>query len=146
MFVLLYVFFLNGFFLNNNLLIPPVHPFPVLRLLMWFAIGAIGFREGYEDIRTWNTEQRRGYEVQGRYRWLATAILCSEAILCWKYRENTGHIDKEAAINTPIFIWGPHVFYLIFSAVFWLYLRFKPGHTTKYPVELSKSNKKIKQN
>ena len=91
-FVLLYIFFLNGFFLNNNLLIPPLHVFPVLRLLMWFAIGAIAFREGYEDSRTWDTLERRDNPVQGRYRYLSTAILLTEAILCWKYRENTGHI------------------------------------------------------
>jgi len=58
-FGLLYIFFLNGFFLNNNLLIPPIHPFPVMRLLMWFAIGAISFREGYEDSRTWGTIERK---------------------------------------------------------------------------------------
>lgn len=62
-FVLLYIFFLNGFFLNNNLLIPPIHAFPVLRLLMWFAIGAIAFREGYEDSRTWGTIERKDTPV-----------------------------------------------------------------------------------
>lgn len=57
--ILLYIHFLTGFFLNNNLLIPPKHPFPVLRLLLWFGLGAIAFREGYEDARTWNTPERK---------------------------------------------------------------------------------------
>ena len=52
---LLVIHFLMGFFLNNNLLIPPVHPFPVVRLLIWFGLGSIAFREGFEDARTWNT-------------------------------------------------------------------------------------------
>jgi len=63
----------------------------------------------------------------------------SEAILCWKYRENTGHINKDAALNTPIWNWGPQAGVVIWCIVFWLYLRFKTGHTTKYPVGSSKS-------
>ena len=84
--------FLTGFFINNNLLIPPVHPFPVIRLLLWFALGALAFREGYDDSRTWNTVGRYYKEVSGRYRWLGIAILSTEAIMCYKYRKNTGHI------------------------------------------------------
>ena len=55
-----------NFFTMNNLLIPPYHPFPVLRLLTWFGIGSIGFREGYEDARTWNTPERKHNAVEGR--------------------------------------------------------------------------------
>ena len=69
--VLLHVFFLNNFFQINNFLIPPVHAFPVLRLLLWFGLGAIGFREAFEDARTWNTPQRKHISVQGRFRWLS---------------------------------------------------------------------------
>jgi len=132
-FILLYIFFLNGFFLNNNLLIPPLHPFPVLRLLLWFGFGSIGFREGYEDSRTWGTREREHYPVQGRYRWLATAILLTESILCYKYREGTGHINAGAWRETPWWNWGPWVASLIFIVVNWLRLRFMEGHTTKYP-------------
>lgn len=95
--LLLVIHFLNGFFINNNLLIPPYHPFPVMRLLIWFGLGSIAFRECYEDARTWNTPQRRFHPVEGRYRWLATALLISEVLLCWKYRFGTGHINFEAA-------------------------------------------------
>lgn len=95
--LLLVIHFLNGFFINNNLLIPPVHAFPIARLLLWFGAGSIGFREMYEDARTWNTHERKFTPVEGRYRWLTTAILLSESILCWKYRFDTGHINFEAA-------------------------------------------------
>ena len=131
-------FFLNNFFLNNNLLIPPIHPFVIFRLLMWFGIGAIGFREGYEDARTWNTPARRHTAVEGRYRWLASAIIFSEALLCWKYRMDTGHINHDA--ETPFYIWGPWAVFYGGSVVFWVYLRFKEGHTIKYPLE----GKKVK--
>jgi len=103
---LLYFHFLNGFFLNNNLLIPPIHAFPIVRLLLWFGLGSIGYRESYLDVSTWNTIERKYNPVEGRYRWLVTGTMISETILCFKYRYDTGHIDFEAAANTPFYNWG----------------------------------------
>jgi hypothetical protein len=57
--VFLHGVFVNNFFTMNNLLIPPKHAFPVLRLLLWLGFGCIGFREAYEDVRTWNTAERK---------------------------------------------------------------------------------------
>lgn len=140
MILLLKLHFLNGFFINNNLLIPPYHPFPVIRLLVWFGLGSIGFREAYEDARTWNTPARRYTPVEGRYRWLVVSCLASEVLLCWKYRMDTGHINFEA--ETPIYIWLPWTAVLSLSMAYWMYLRFKPDHTTKYPM----NEIKVKQN
>jgi len=139
MHVLLFMHFLNGFFINNNLLIPPLHPFPVIRLLIWFGLGSIGYREAYEDAITWNTPQRRVTPVYGRYRWLITGLLFSEAFMCWKFRHGTGHIDFDAP--TPLIVWLIWIPFFAWMNIHWLYLRFKPGHTTKYPVELSNANK-----
>lgn len=55
MHVLLFLHFINGFFINDSLHIPPLNPFPVVRLLIWFGLGSIAYREGYEDAVTWNT-------------------------------------------------------------------------------------------
>jgi len=55
MHVLLFLHFINGFFINDSLHIPPLNPFPVIRLLIWFGVGSIAYREGYEDAVTWNT-------------------------------------------------------------------------------------------
>lgn len=125
--------FLAGFFINNNLLIPPVHPFPVFRLLLWFALGAISFREAYDDAATWNTPERYHKEVSGRYRWLGVALIISEMIMCYKYRKNTGHIQHDAI--TPFYIWGPWTFAFVAMIYKWFQLRFKKGHTTKYPID-----------
>lgn len=130
--ILLTIHFLAGFFLNNNLLIPPIHPFPILRLLLWFGLGSIAFREGYEDANTWGTVKRKHVQVEGRYRWLTVAILTTETVLCWKYRKNTGHINEEAARNTPIYIWLPWVAAFAAMMGWWCYLRFKPEATVKY--------------
>lgn len=131
-----------GFFLNNNFLIPPIHPFPILRLLLWFGLGSIAFREGYEDSRTWNTPERKYTPVEGRYRWLTVAILTTECVTCWKYRKDTGHIQEDAI--TPMYIWLPWTLVGIAMAGYWLYLRFKPGHTVKY-VPYDDDSPKLKQ-
>ena len=57
----------------------------------------------------------------------------TEAILCWKYRKGTGHIQHDAP-HRPIHWVGWVVAYGA-MLVFWIYLRFKPDHTTKYPIK-----------
>jgi len=127
---LLLIHFLNGFFLNNALLIPPKHFFPIARLLLWFAIGAIGHREAYLDGETWGTKKRKDQPIEGRFRWLSTAILFTEIILCWKYRAGTGNLIDAA---TPIYVWLPWTAVFVGCIIFWFYLRFRKGHTVKYP-------------
>lgn len=134
------VHFLNGFFINSILNIPAVHPFPVLRLLMWFALGALAFREGYDDSRTWGTVERYYKEVSGRYRWLGIAILSTEALMCYKYRHLDHNIQHNA--ETPLYISVPWAITIIFLVGYYAYLRLKKDRTLKYPIE---EIRKIKQ-
>ena len=60
--------------------------------------------------------------MEGRYRWLTVAILSTEAILCYKYREDTGHINMEAV--TPWYIWLPWTLFFGGMIAFWLYLSY----------------------
>jgi phosphatidylserine synthase 2 len=39
--------FLCGFFLINNLWIPPKNNFNKLRLIIWFCLGNLAFKEAY---------------------------------------------------------------------------------------------------
>lgn len=127
--ILLLVHFVAGFFLINAFLIPPKHFFTISRLLLWFALGNIGFREAYEDVATWNTYERKDNPVEGRYRWLSVGILCTESILCYKYREGTGNIQK---VPTPLYISVPWAITLAMMGAYWLYLRFKKNRTKKF--------------
>ena len=123
--------FLNSFFLNNNLFITLIHPFPVIRLLLWFALGCIVHRECYEDVTTWNTEVRYTNELEARYRLLGAGLIFCEGLLCWKTRMGTGRIVFDGVL--PIY-WK--IFWAVaisFTVGFWLYLRFKKDRTTKYP-------------
>ena len=64
-------------------------------------------------------------------------MLMSESICCWKYRHGTGNILDNP---TPLYISIPWAAFLIWMAVTWLYLRFKPGHTVKY-IELEEEER-----
>ena len=129
MFILLSVHFLAGFFLLNCFLIPPKHFFPIGRLLLWFGLGTIGFKEGYADVITWNTYERKEHPVEGRYRWLSVGILICETVCSYKYREGTGNLLDNP---TPLYISIPWSIFFAWMALTWLYLRFKPGHTVKH--------------
>lgn len=122
--------FLNGFFIMNAFMIPPKHFFPPGRMVLWFGFGAIGFREMYHDVETWNKEERKNHPVEGRYRWLSAAVLVTEILTAYKYREGTGHLSDDP---TPFYIWFPWTAGFLGCLVFYVYLRFKSGHTVKYP-------------
>jgi len=108
--------------------------------LIWFGIGNLAFKEAHEDITTWGTEHRRTNPVSGQFRWLIASILLIETLCCWKFRENAGNIIYA---ETPFYIWMPWTFGITSIFVFWFYLRFKKGHTTKYPL-IKINQKKIK--
>jgi hypothetical protein len=124
----------------NAFLIPPKHFFPIARLLLWFLIGNIGFREGYEDVSTWNTVKRKDNPVEGRHRWLIVAILCTEGLIAYKYRFGTGNLYFNP---TPAYIWIPWTIVSTSCFTFWLYLRFKPDRTRKF-IEPGQATKKTK--
>ena len=127
---LLCIHFANGFFVMNALLIPPKHVFPPGRMLLYFLFGALAMREGYDDGRTWGTPERKDKPIAGRMRWLTVAALLTEIALCWKYREGTGNILDNP---TPAYKWVPWTLGCTALVAYWVYLRFKPDHTVKYP-------------
>lgn len=114
----------------NAFLIPPKHFFPIARLLLLFAFGALCMREGYDDGRTWGTPEREHQPIAGRYRWLVVGLLATELVVIYKYREGTGNLLNDP---TPWYIWVPWSLSILSLFAFWIYLRFKPDHTVKYP-------------
>ena len=128
MFILLLIHFVSGFFLMNAFLIPPKHFFTVSRLFLWFLLGNIGMREAYEDVRTWNTYERKDNPVEGRTRWVSVGILITEIMLVYKYREGTGHLLGDP---TPLYISIPWAIFFGTIGSFWFYLRFIYKNRTK---------------
>lgn len=128
--VLFSAHFLCSFFLMNAFLIPPTHQWVAFRMLLWAGGGGLGFREAYMDLETWNTISRKLKPVEGRYRWLAMGVIATEALVCYKYRVGTGHITDTP---TPLYISIPWIGGILALVFGFLYLRFKPGHTVKYP-------------
>jgi phosphatidylserine synthase 2 len=50
--------FLAGFFFMNGLWLPPTHKLVVLRLVVWFFMAFLGFKEMWNDVKTWDTAER----------------------------------------------------------------------------------------
>jgi len=124
----------------NALLIPPTHMWVPMRLLLWAGAGGLGFREAYMDIETWCTEKRRAHPIEARYRWLAAATIFTEGLVVYKYRIGTGHITDTP---TPLYISFPWTVGSLVVTFGFLYLRFKPGHTTKFPGQINKNNEPL---
>lgn len=64
-------------------------------------------------------------------------------ILTYKYRYGTGNI---IFAPTPWYVWLPWTSALVSAAAFWFYLRFKKGHTVKYPGFEKDLHTKVKAN
>jgi len=64
----------------------------------------------------------------------------TEAITCWKYRRGSGNILYNP---TPLWVSIPWAAFFLTIICTWVYLRFKPGRTKKYP-QISPTKKKEK--
>jgi len=122
MILLLNIHFVSGFFLTNQLHMPNKHYVPVFRLFFWFLFGNVAYREGWEDVSTWNTEKRKDNPVEGRYRFMVVMIFMLEITLIYKYRQGSPFVFWDA--ETPLFISIPWIVFYGGLFVYWCYLRF----------------------
>ena len=53
-----------------------------------------------------------------------------EALICWKFRDNAGNIIYT---ETPYYISLPWISGVFILVSFYMYLRLKKNHSTKYP-------------
>lgn len=60
--------FLTGFFLINSLWVPPQNYLNLYRLLVWFLLANLAFKEGYTDIITWGKPERKLNPISGKIR------------------------------------------------------------------------------
>jgi phosphatidylserine synthase 2 len=151
--------FLTGFFLINNLWIPPQNNLNLYRLLVWFLLGSLAFRECYTDIITWGKPERKENPITGKMRylkkttlmnkflktfllsnlrhkysticrWLCCGITFIEFLVSWKFRNGAGNMVMDA--EWPIYITVPWITTIILFASTYIYLRFKKDRTTIY--------------
>jgi len=116
------VFFYNGFFQMNNFLIPPVHPFPPLRMIGWLFFGSVAVIEAnhVQENRRLKESKRKPFSTP--IRWLVFMVLALEVLANWKYRFGTGRLNLEA--ETPAYVWIPWTATLVVFTGYWVYLRF----------------------
>ena len=113
--------------------------------MFWFLYGNVSYREGWEDVKTWNTHERKHNPVEGRYRFMVVMIFLLEILLVYKYREGSPHVYWDA--YTPLYISVPWVVFYGGFAIYWLYLRFiYEGRTKKYlePGEVDKRKEALR--
>jgi len=113
--------FVSGFTVPNSVWIPPNHWTNVIRLVIWFTVGALGFRETYDDMRTWGTKLRAEKQIFAQHRWLAWMMLCCEMLLSLKFREKAGN-NLQSTLSTWIII--PWVVVVVSCFSYYTYLRF----------------------
>ncbi|CAG9314578.1 PTDSS1_1 [Blepharisma stoltei] len=112
--------FVTGFTVSNSLWIPPSSKLNIVRLLIWLVVGGLGFREGYDDVRTWGDHLRAEKQIFAQYRWTAWMMLCCEVILSWKFRHNAGNRLDESVHWYVVLPWAT---YIIGSLLYYCYLR-----------------------
>lgn len=108
----------------NSLWLPPKNMINLYRLLVWFLLSNLAFRETYNDIETWGTNKRLETKVIGKNRWLIVILCFAESFVSIKFLKDAGNLVENFV--TPIYIWLPWLAVAIVSLVFYLYLRFKP--------------------
>ena len=121
--------FLCNFFMINSLWIPPQAMVTLIRLAIWFIMANIVFKEGYEDMKTWNTIERKFNPVEARYRWLAFGILVMETAISVKFVKDAGHLQPD---SMPIYIAVPWTIVFVLGFAFYLYLRCKKDRTVRF--------------
>jgi hypothetical protein len=96
-------------------------------------VGSLAFKELYCDIETYGTWKRVNNYISGKCRWICIAVITLETIISFKFTKNAGNISDDWSI--PTYIWLPWAVGYFIGFIFYLYLRFKPGHTTMWPKE-----------
>lgn len=131
--------FLTGFFMINALWIPPTNPLVVFRLLIWFLLGNITFKEAWHDINTWNTVERKDNPVEARYRWLTFGVIVMETAISFKFIREAGNL-VENPVHPPLLCLFWAITFIVCIA-FYLRLRFKPDRTRLYITEEPKKRR-----
>lgn len=133
MILIVTVNFMCGFYIVANLWIAPKSYLNKVRLGVWFIMGNLAFKETYVDVVTWNTEQRIHQSVSGQFRWLLASVLCTETIMCYKFRKDGANIQDTP---TPLYISIPWILGWVILYSHYFYLRFRTDRTTKYPSKI----------
>lgn len=96
----------------NQLWIPPVNWMVIYRLLIWFFMSNLAFRE------LWNS--LLGRKDSGQARFLVVWTCTTETFISIKFMKNAGNIQY---VDTPFYILIPWVSFVSFVGIYYFYLR-----------------------
>mmetsp|Transcript_1864 Transcript_1864/g.271 ORF Transcript_1864/g.271 Transcript_1864/m.271 type:complete len:90 (+) Transcript_1864:369-638(+) len=83
----------------------------------------MSFREIYNDVETWGTEERINNPVSGKARWVVFFTLIAETFVSIKFLKDAGNWNDDFV--TPSYIWIPWLVFIMNIIVFYIYLRLK---------------------
>ncbi|KAM3132286.1 hypothetical protein pb186bvf_015616 [Paramecium bursaria] len=123
--------FLTGFFIMNQLWIQPKCWMVVYRLLVWFGMGMLSWKETWMTVKG-ETEQT------GWARYLVMWSLAIETYISIKFLKDAGNIQY---VETPGYILYPWIGTILFCLFYWIYLRY----LKQEPKQKQRRNKLIKK-
>ena len=101
----------------NSLWVPPKCIFNIIRLLVWFLLANLAFREIHEDIN-----QKEKNQVGGKLRWIAFFVCFTEVLVSLKFIKDAGNIIE--GFETPIYVWGSWLSVTVILLTYYFKLRF----------------------
>jgi phosphatidylserine synthase 2 len=121
MYVIISANFLCGFFMINVLWIPPLSIPTLTRMYIWFLLGNLVFKEGYNIAEDRDNPKTRHIDYDTPQKWVTYGIVMLEIAISWKFEKDAGNLqDEPMYIGTKLF-WGT-IFAVV--AVYYLYLKF----------------------
>lgn len=114
--------FLTGFFMINALWIPPLSIPTVTRMYIWFLIGNISFKEGYEIAEARSNPETHFDHKESPNRWITYGIVVMEIAISLKYERNAGNLTYEQDMPAVAF-YGWLLFFIAYLS-YYLYLKY----------------------
>lgn len=121
MYIIISVNFLCGFFMINVLWIPPLSIPTLTRMYIWFLLGNLVFKEGYNIAADRDNPKTRHIQHDSPQKWVTYGIVVLEVAISWKFEKDAGNLqDEPMGIVTKVG-WGST---FIILAAYYFYLRF----------------------
>ncbi|CAD8149311.1 unnamed protein product [Paramecium octaurelia] len=117
--------FLTGFFLMNQLWVPPKCWMVSYRLFVWFGMGVLSWQEQWNDLKG-NQDQ------SGQCRYLVVWTLFAETFISIKFLKDAGNIQY---VDTPYYISIPWIATMVISSVVYLIMRVKNKRVQRVKVK-----------
>ncbi|CAI2371124.1 unnamed protein product [Moneuplotes crassus] len=137
--------FLTGFFMINVLWLPPLSIPTVTRMYIWFLLGNISFKEGYNVLESKDDPKRRNEYNDPSNRWVTYGIVILEIAISLKFVRDAGNLTEDPMPMYVIIFWS---IVLPLLAGYYIYLRWIRNTDKEFEEQhlATPSKKSVKKN